>query len=224
MADKSTNLKYRYMRLTHSYNKGQANGYRSHAFFLREQKIILSLLNSIQSPILDLACGSGIMLSPLLNTQTDIIGLDYNENACISAKSNRIYTLRGDAFCLPIKENSISQVINCQFLNQQTQANAAIFVDEITKVLTPGGQAIILWRNSNSLLHRVSHFLLSIADKIKGAPIFPQFKHTIKELKEYSNKNELEVTFEAVSLPVSRYSYVSLQLIYWLILSAHQIF
>ncbi len=163
-----------------------------------------------KSPILDLACGSGIMLLPIFKSiKLNIFCLDYNENACLDTKLNQMTSLRGDAFCLPIKENSVAQIINCQFLNQQIKENASIFINEIARILQPGGQAIIVWRNSQSLLHRVSHFLLSLLDLLKKAPIFPQYRHSINELRQYSSTSGLIVSFEAVSLPISNYNYVS---------------
>ena len=198
------------MRSTHGHDDGQSNGYRSHKFFLREKALLSTLINNDLNTILDIACGSGLMLSHYINnTDFDILGVDYNENACTGAQLNELTIFRGDAFHLPLKKNSIPQIINCQFLNQQTPENASIFIEEIARILKPGGQAIIFWRNSRSLLHTMAHYLLSIVDKLKKRPLFPQYSHSIKTLSDHSKNYNLTPSFQAVSIPYGPIKYVS---------------
>jgi ubiquinone/menaquinone biosynthesis C-methylase UbiE len=213
MADKQVNSRYAYMRNEHNKNIALANGYRFQGFFLKENNLALSLIDSTTSPILDVGCGSGLTLLPLINSSVVekpmVIGLDYNQHACIDAKSNKLVTIRGDAFSLPFKRDTVHQIINCQFLNQQTSKNAKEFISEANRILQPGGTIVILWRNGRSAIHIISHFLFNLMDKLKGRPIFPQYIHSLNDLKDYSEKLGLQIKKEAITLPFTNKEYIS---------------
>jgi ubiquinone/menaquinone biosynthesis C-methylase UbiE len=206
MADIKTDALYKSVRTTYGQKRAKANGYRAQFFFRLEQRTVLEHLHKNQAPIVDIACGSGLMLEPLMahgKGAINIYGLDYNNDACIAAQSNQLTTIRGDAFKLPFPADTIGQFVNCQFLNQQTPENARLFVGQLAKALQPGGRAIILWRHGNSLLHRVAHSIFLLLDRLKKAPKFPQYIHSMEQVKLYAQEAGLGVLKESITLPVS---------------------
>ena len=204
-ADSNVDELYEVMRSAHGARKAGANGYRLHSFFRREQRLLLSHLDWDKGPILDIACGSGLMLLPLMAQGRTVIGVDFNETACNDARHNGLAILRGDAFNLPIGDNSIAQAVNCQFLNQQPAEQTQRFIEETARVLMPGGQLLILWRHAESVLHRSAHAVLQALDKITGdQPEFPQYKNTLEEITRYSHEAGLSLVQGAVTLPVLR--------------------
>lgn len=207
-ADTDTDARYKFLRDKHGEENPQANGYRLGNFFDREQRVLLSVLDEKSGPFLDVACGSGLMLAPLLKRGHDIYGLDYNEDACKAAKQNGIKILRGDAFHMPLPENSIGQIVNCQFLNQQPTAETQKFIEESARVLKSGGQLIILWRHARSFMHKSAHAVFTFIDKFTGQPPFPQYEHPIDEIKEFGKKAGLETVHEAVTLPFLQPDYI----------------
>ncbi len=200
-ADKDVDARYKFLRDKHGETNPQANGYRVQSFFAREQRIIFSALDIDNGPFLDIACGSGLMLEPLLSEGKDVYGLDYNDDACVAAHQNDIKIVRGDAFNAPFSDNQVGQIINCQFLNQQTAEQTQKFIEESARILKPGGQLIILWRHAQSLMHKTVHAVFTIKDKFTGQPPFPQYVHPMSEVKGFAKQAGLEVVKEAVTLP-----------------------
>lgn len=200
-ADKDIDSRYKFLRDRHGETNPQANGYRVGSFFEREQRVLLSALDRQNGPFLDVACGSGLMLTPLLQEGHDICGLDFNEDACEAAHENGIQILRGDAFNMPLKDESIGQIVNCQFLNQQPPEQTKQFIEECARVLKSGGQLIILWRHANSMIHKTAHTMFTIMDRFTGQPPFPQYEHPLEEIKDFATAAGLQVEKEAVTLP-----------------------
>ena len=64
-ADRETDALYAGMRRRFGARRAEANGYRYAGYFHREQALLLSLLDADAAVVLDVACGSGLMLEPL---------------------------------------------------------------------------------------------------------------------------------------------------------------
>ena len=173
MADQHTDGLYAEIRQKFGQSGAGANGYQMRSFFRREQALLYSLLGHADLPVLDIACGSGLMLASLPSGRGEVIGLDYNQLACIDAKRNGLTVLRGDAFSLPFVNGSIAQVVNCQFLNQQSNENTRQFIEEVARVLKPGGRLVLFWRYADSLFHRLCGALVWAGEWVRRAPRFP---------------------------------------------------
>ncbi|GJL85506.1 MAG: hypothetical protein DHS20C02_12810 [Micavibrio sp.] len=200
-ADTNVDARYKFLRDRHGEENPQANGYRLGSFFAREQRVLLSALDYKKGPFLDVACGSGLMLAPLLKEGHMVYGLDFNDDACIAAIQNGIKILRGDAFNMPLADNTIGQIVNCQFLNQQPPEQTKKFIEESARVLKPGGQLIILWRHARSMIHKTSHAVFTFMDRFTGQPPFPQYEHPMQEVQSFAEASGLEVKQKAVTLP-----------------------
>lgn len=200
-ADTETDSYYHVLRRQFGSRQPQANGYRSQSFFLREQTVVFSALSAMEGPIVDIACGSGLMLLPHEGPNQFVFGIDFNVDACRTAAANGVPVVRGDAYALSLKSGSISQIVNCQFLNQQTEEGAKLFVEEAARVLVPGGTLIILWRHARSYIHRLAHCLLTVLDRMRGHPKFPQHEHPLAAIRTYAIAAGLIVETEAVTLP-----------------------
>ena len=60
--DKQTDQLYENIRSRYGSSNSGANGYRLEQYFLREQEMILSEISDDNKIIVDLACGSGLMV------------------------------------------------------------------------------------------------------------------------------------------------------------------
>ena len=60
-----------------------------------------------------------------------------------------------------------------------------LFSLEAARVLRPGGRAVLVWRNGAALIHRLAHACLCVIDRLRGLPEFPQFVHSIEDLRSY---------------------------------------
>jgi len=201
-ADRTTDLNYKVLHDAHDAHAAKANGYRSQGFFLREQNVVMDRLLSEHLPIVDIACGTGLMLQPIVEKGVPVIGIDFNARACGDANQNGINVIRGDAFDMPFAENSIAQAVNCQFLNQQKPDTAERFIYETARMLKPGGRLILLWRHARSLTHRTAHAIFRFFDMFGGQPAFPQYTHPLCALRQYAMENGLDIIEQSITLPL----------------------
>ncbi len=200
-ADRETDALYGVMRGRFGSARARANGYRYETYFKRERALLMSLLDPAAQRIVDVACGSGLMLQPLLGDMRTVIGVDFNADACAAARVNGLPVIRGDAFNLPLASGSIDQLVNCQFFNQQSAAGVSAFVNEAARVLVPGGEMVLVWRNGNALIHRFAHACLTQLDRLRGHPEFPQVTHPLADVCSRLFAAGLTVRHAEVSCP-----------------------
>jgi len=192
---------YNKLRSRYNPNDARSNGYRSHAYFKKEQSILLDELNNSPEIILDIACGSGLMLIPLLKTNVTIIGIDLDINACVAAKGNSLKMIRGSVYSMPIASEMIDYAVSCQFLNQQPRDSIIPFLEEAYRVLKKGGKITLIWRNGNALIHRIATCLYKVIDKVFNNQEFPYFNHTILEVENQAENIGFNICTKEVIFP-----------------------
>jgi SAM-dependent methyltransferase len=202
-ADKATDVSYRDLRARHSTNDARANGYRFHKYFLREQKYVLELIGPQAGAVLDVGCGSGLLLAPLAAERANIFGLDFNEIACRDAVQNGLKIIRGDGFALPVGDGTVHTVVATQFINQQTPEATRRFLREAVRVLETNGRTILVWRNGKAWIHRAAHTLYSVGDSLLRRPKFPYINHQIGEVCGWANKAGLRTELSQSLLSVA---------------------
>lgn len=200
-ADRDTDALYAGMRGRFGEARAAANGYRYEGYFRREQQVLHGLMNPRARVVLDACCGSGLMLAPLVGGARTVFGVDFNRDACAAAFANGFPVVRGDAYRLPLADGSVDEVTNCQFFNQQDDAGVDAFLGEVARVLKPGGRAILVWRNADAAIHRAAHALLTLADRVRGLPAFPQFRHPLDDVAAVAAAHGLEREHAEVSCP-----------------------
>ena len=193
---------YRPLHEKYGVNHPKANGYRSVALFAREQAVVLERIDASRLPILDIGCGTGLTLQPLLKIGVQIFGLDFDASACRAARARGMSVTQGNAFDMPFATASIVQVVNCGFINQFEPAKLGAFFAELGRILVPGGRGIILHRHAKSLMHQIAHPPLRVLDRIFGGqPDFPQYTHSPSDVRRQINNNRLDLVEEGVTLP-----------------------
>jgi len=209
-ADKKTDRLYENLRNRHGDTNPGANGYRLEQYFLREQEMILSEISDDNKIIVDLACGSGLMAKPLYDADRLVIGIDFNETACRHAQTNQIKIIRGDVFAIPLSNSSVDWVINCQFLNQQSKDKAEHLLNEVYRILKPGGRLIMVWRNDRALIHKLAVFIYRYIDRLTGRPEFPYYDNHIGELGNYCREIGFTIISKFLTFPLLRLNFYDL--------------
>ena len=205
-ADRDVDALYVKMRTRHGGASVRANGYRLQSWFASEQAMILAAVAATAGPVVDIGCGSGLMVKPLVGHGRNVLGIDFNRQACADARANRIPVVRGDAYALPLADASIGCIVNCQFLNQQSIDRAAPLIAEIARVLRPAGRAVIVWRNGTALIHRAARAAFRMVDQFTGRPEFPYVNHQVATLVAHARAHELVIDSSGVVFPPPRWN------------------
>lgn len=99
--------------------------------------------------ILDLGCGWGRVLKPVRTITQNAVGLDISFQMLNLAKTHLAHhnlptpLVRGDGTSLPFKDNSFSKVYSLLVLQHLSKENGKKVIQEIHRVLKPGGVAFI---------------------------------------------------------------------------------
>lgn len=200
-ADRDVDDLYAGLRSRHGGSNPRANGYVYEGYFRREQQILFALLNAEAEILVDVACGSGLMVQPLIGKRDLVLGVDFNRDACRAAQANGLTIVRGDAFRLPFADASIDEIVTCQFFNQQQPAAVRRFVFESTRVLRPRGRVIMVWRNGTAWVHRLALFTFGALDRLRGRPRFPYEDHSFADIRAYADAAGLAPRLQNVSFP-----------------------
>lgn len=60
----------------------KASGYLSERSFYRERALVLEAVGDVQSTVLDVAGGGGLVALPLVAAGCRVVGVDFNAGAC----------------------------------------------------------------------------------------------------------------------------------------------
>lgn len=200
-ADRDVDDLYASLRGRYGGRNSRANGYIYDGYFRSEQRTLFALLNSEARVLVDVACGSGLMVQPLVDRREQVIGVDFNAGACRAAQANGLTVVRGDAFRLPLGDAVVDEIVTCQFFNQQTPAAVRQFIAESARVLRGGGRLIMVWRNGSALVHRLALACFKWIDRARGLPSFPYEIHSLESVAAYAVAAGLTVDRQAVSFP-----------------------
>ena len=198
-ADRDVDKLYASIRCRYGGRNSRANGYLYDGYFRSEQRILFSLLNPQAQVLVDVACGSGVMVQPLIVQREQVIGIDFNADACRAARANGLTVIRGDAFRLPLMDGAVDEIVTCQFFNQQTPAAVEQFIAECARVLRDGGRLIMVWRNGSAWVHRITLACFKWIERARAIPSFPYENHSLESVRGYAATAGLMVDRVAVS-------------------------
>lgn len=154
-----------------------------------------------QERVLEIGFGPGHLLLSSMRNNIDIIGLD--ESKQMAARAYKMIKstgyspsiLRGNVYSLPFKDVYFNQVV-ATFPSEYIFKTAAI--SEIDRVLTPGGQLIVLpfaWIKGKLWYEKITHrffdlntFIQAWRDKYCQAITQQGFEVTIKQINDSKSK------------------------------------
>lgn len=134
-------------------------------FFDYEVHELLKMIEIKKGILLDIGCGTGILL-PHLSKYCDIyIGLDHSKGMVRSAiqKYRTPSFLIGDGERLPFKEGSINTIVCRGSLHHMINTNFAL--NEFLRVLDKGGRLVMVETNGLNPLIRSLRFIMTKVDR-----------------------------------------------------------
>jgi len=164
--------------------------------------------------VLDLACGTGIVarrVAPRAGASGSVVGLDVNEEMLAVAEETAteiqpsIEWRQGNATDLPFSEGRFDVVCCQQALQFFDDPTAA--VEEIRRVLTPGGRAALsVWRPLDYqpayvvLANALERYIGEEAGEMMRSP-FPEWNETdLRSLAQNAGFDDVSVTIEVGSV------------------------
>lgn len=104
--------------------------------------------------VLDLCCGTGVFLQDAADAGDWVAGLDFTEHLLLGSR-RRLGTeapslVLGDAHATPFKDESFDTVVS--FGSLYTVLDLSAVLDEVRRVLRPGGTAVLDLGNVRSLM------------------------------------------------------------------------
>jgi SAM-dependent methyltransferase len=127
--------------------------------------------------VLDLGSGPGHFAEGLKSAGADVVAIDWDGDHAVAAAKRGVGATRGDATRLPFPDQSFDGVF-CSNLLEHVESSTAV-MDELERVLVPGGWAWISWTNWYSPWggHFITpfHYLgpnlgSRVHDRLKGPP------------------------------------------------------
>jgi 2-polyprenyl-6-hydroxyphenyl methylase/3-demethylubiquinone-9 3-methyltransferase len=93
------------------------------------------------TPLLDLACGGGLLAPYLAGSGYRHVGVDLSRTAIALARDHGVDAVRGNVLALPFRDESFDVVVAGEVLEHVTDLAGA--VTEACRVLRPGGTLVI---------------------------------------------------------------------------------
>lgn len=119
--------------------------------------------------VLDVGCGVGFGSASLLGEGRTVIGLDYDRGAAAVAAArwagSGLRVLAADGQAIPLADESVDWVVSSHIIEHFTEP--ANHVAELSRVLRPGGTALILTPNEPADFENPFHVHLFDAESLR---------------------------------------------------------
>jgi ubiquinone/menaquinone biosynthesis C-methylase UbiE len=122
---------------------------------LRIDVVINALDPKSGESVLDLGCGVGTYAFHAARRGASCVGLDYSEESIRAARlltqrypvSGKTSFLVGNALELPFGDKAFDKVVCADFIEHITDAEKEVVLDEVRRVLKPGGRCVVFTPN-----------------------------------------------------------------------------
>ena len=166
-------IKGYYDKYGESYHKERDNTY--YYSFINEIETELVGEYGKGKKTLEIGCGTGIILNGVSKFAEEAWGMDLSTGMLQNAREQGLNVVEGNAVSIPFPDDSFDLVYSFKVLPHVPELSKAI--GEISRVLRPGGKAILEFYNP--------HSFKALTNKMAGAPgkVFIQY-HSPKEVEE----------------------------------------
>jgi len=199
VTDLKVNQKYLNETYTDNYVKKKHKNWMNNPNYIYFEKINNFIASKKKGGILDLGCGTGLLLKFLnkKNPKYDLTGIDYMKNK----KHKNIKFIKKEFFKFNPKKK-FSYVISTMVMEHVPKVN--IYLKHLNKITQKNAYFIILTVNTNSFLYMIANFLYKIGIKTPFVRLFDphHLNHfSDKSLEKFLEKNNYFL-INRIKLPV----------------------
>jgi ubiquinone/menaquinone biosynthesis C-methylase UbiE len=145
MTEDARNRRY-YDDFSTHYDNGRDKGY--HALVDRlEAELVIE--HARDARVLEVGCGTGLVLSKVMNVAGHAVGVDLSRGMIEKARARGLSVVRGSATALPFANDAFDVVYSFKVLAHVP--NIAMALTEIARVTRPGGIMLLEFYNPWSL-------------------------------------------------------------------------
>lgn len=135
-----------YDRMAEGYDRERDQGYHA---FLDESEISCVATYLKGAHVLEVGCGTGLILSRIRSLTENAVGVDISPNMLSRAKARGHQVIRADTTALPFRNESFDVVLCYKVLPHIVDVESAL--EEMVRVLKPGGILAVEFYNRYSL-------------------------------------------------------------------------
>ena len=165
------------------YHKTIDKNWHYYPVYMEKMRLVENFLekNGKGKKIIDIGCGEGVLVEKFKNKNYDIVGVDFNyESENVFKRS-----VKNTGF----EDNSFDIALNLDVLEHISFAEQEDALDEISRIIKPGGTLVLTLPNLAHLASRFSFFFLgrlirtSEIKRHKGERTIAEYIRLIKEKK-----------------------------------------
>ena len=162
------------------YEKGRDKGYHR---FIDDMEADIARPYVTAKRVLDAGCGTGLVLERLAPMASEALGVDLSRQMLLSARAKGHDVAQADLRFLPFEDASFDAVVSFKVLPHIK--NPGRTIEELGRVVKPGGHLVLEFYNKHSLRHVIRRLRPSLktSKTFDESAIFTDF-HTPTEAAE----------------------------------------
>ena len=167
------------------YENERHHGY--HALIDRLQlEVVLPLCQN--ADVLELGCGTGLILNEINSTARSAIGLDISPKMLERARERGLDVVEGKATELPFEDESFDVVYSFKVLAHVESIHDALA--EVARVLRPGGHAVLDFYNRHSLRYLIKRLKTpdAVSQVTTDDEVYPRYD-SLADVRRYLPSN-----------------------------------
>lgn len=178
--DKKDNRTY-YNEFAQGYENERAKRYHR---FLDESELRVARPYVEGKRVLEVGCGTGLVLEPLSKIASSAVGIDLSEGMLEKARERGLTVHQASATALPFSDGSFDTVVSFKVLAHIQEIRQAI--SEAVRVLRPGGHLVAEFYNKHSIRSLVKALkpAHNVADSTTDEQVYTRYD-SLSEIRSY---------------------------------------
>ena len=140
--------------------------------------------NCVDKDVLEVGCGTGMILKEIQPVARRAVGIDISSGMLAQAEARGLEVVEGSATELPFEDASFDVVYSFKVLAHVEEIERAL--REISRVLRPGGHAVLEFYNPRSIRGVIKHLKrpTAVSDQTNDEEVYTRYD-SLTKIKSY---------------------------------------